>query len=81
MILMRDADLYDDLGDVLKRLFGKRLGKLLTFTIAMAGGDEDVAANELDDEQNAVQGWKTRRRRFIKMRMVASQAVASEFIV
>eukprot|EP01046_Picozoa_sp_COSAG06_P075365 COSAG06_NODE_23509_length_689_cov_1.194915_1_plen_109_part_10 len=47
----------------------------------MGAGETDLAANQLDDEQKGVAGRKTRRQKFIKVRMVASQAVASEFIV
>ena len=83
MIVMRDADLWDELSKLLKALCGKRLGKLCAFTIAVAGGDEDLAVNQVDDEMETVRGtgWKARKQRFIKMRMVASQAVASEFVV
>ena len=49
--------------------------------LAAIGGDEDVAVNQLDDELEKVEGSKTRKMRFLKMRMVASQAVASEFVV
>ena len=55
----------------------------MAFTIAAAGGDEDVAVNQVDDELDKVKGmgWTMRKQRLIKMRMVASLAVASEFIV
>ena len=65
----------------MKNLCGKKLGKILTFGVAMFTGEEDLAANQLEDEQNLAEGGKTRLRRFIKIRMVASQAVASEFVV
>ena len=81
MIVMRDADLWDELARCLSRLCGKRLGKWLSFAIAVAGGDDDIAVNQLDNELERVEGTKTRKRRFIKMRMVASQAIASEFVV
>ena len=47
----------------------------------MSAGETDLAANQLDDEEKGVKGSKTRRQKFIKVRMVASQAVASEFVV
>lgn len=81
MIVMRDADLWDELSKLLKNLCGERLGKWLSFGLAVAGGDDDVAVNQLDNELDHVEGTKTRKRRFIKMRMVSSQAVASEFVV
>ena len=67
----------------MQRVCGQRLGKALAFTIAAAGGDEDVAVNQVDDELDKVKGmgWTMRKQRLIKMRMVASLAVASEFIV
>ena len=74
-------DLWDELGTYLKRCCGKQRGKLISFFIAMSAGETDLAANQLDDEQEGVAGSKTRRQKFIKVRMVASQAVASEFIV
>jgi len=74
-------DLWDELGTYLKRCCGKQRGKWISFFIAMSAGETDIAANELDDEQEGVKGSKTRRQKFIKVRMVASQAVASEFIV
>jgi hypothetical protein len=54
---------------------------MISFAIAMGAGETDLAANQLDDEEKGVAGRKTRRQKFIKTRMVASQAVASEFIV
>ena len=68
---------------ILQRLCGRRLGKALAFTVAVAGGDEDLAINQVDDELDSVKGmgWTMRKQRLIKMRMVASLAVASEFIV
>ena len=74
-------DLWDELGTYLKRCCGKQRGKWISFFIAMSAGETDLAANQLDDEQEGVAGSKTRRQKFIKVRMVASQAVASEFIV
>jgi hypothetical protein len=74
-------DLWDELGTYIKRCCGKQRGKWITFFIAMSSGETDLAANQLDDEEKGVKGSKTRRQKFIKVRMVASQAVASEFIV
>jgi hypothetical protein len=74
-------DLWDELGTYLKRCCGKQRGKWISFFIAMSAGETDLAANQLDDEEKGVKGSKTRRQKFIKVRMVASQAVASEFIV
>ena len=67
----------------MQRLCGRRLGKALAFTVAVAGGDEDLAVNQMDDELETVKGmgWTMRKQRLIKMRLVASLAVASEFIV
>lgn len=81
MIVMRDADLWDELGKCLKKTCGKRLGKAISFAMAVASGDTDLAAAELDDEERGLEGSKTRRRKYFKVRMVASQAVASEFVV
>ena len=74
-------DLWDELGTYLKRCCGKQRGKWISFFIAMSAGETDLAANQLDDEEKGVKGSKTRRQKFIKVRMVASQAVASEFVV
>ena len=80
MIVMRDADLWDEFSELLRNLCGKRLGKILTFMVAISTGEQDLAAGQLEDEMSSVEGSKTRMRRFIKVRMVASQAVASEFV-
>eukprot|EP01046_Picozoa_sp_COSAG06_P026484 COSAG06_NODE_2278_length_7189_cov_15.630324_4_plen_387_part_00 len=77
----RHQDLWDELGTYLKKCCGKQRGKWISFFIAMSAGETDLAANQLDDEEKGVKGSKTRRQKFIKVRMVASQAVASEFIV
>eukprot|EP01046_Picozoa_sp_COSAG06_P011159 COSAG06_NODE_629_length_13646_cov_13.351222_6_plen_385_part_00 len=77
----RHQDLWDELGTYLKRCCGKQRGKWISFFIAMSAGETDLAANQLDDEEKGLAGTKTRRQKFIKVRMVASQAVASEFIV
>ena len=72
MIIMRDADLWDEAGKLLVNIFGDRLGKGLKLMIAVTAGETDLAANAMDDEQEHLEGSKTRRRNFIKVRMVAS---------
>jgi hypothetical protein len=81
MVVCRRQDLWDELGTYLKRCCGNQRGKWISFFIAMSAGETDLAANQLDDEEKGVAGRQTRREKFIKIRMVASQAVASEFIV
>ena len=57
----------------------KRWRRSAALVSAAAGGDEDLAVNQLDDEMDKLEGWKTRKRRFFKIRMVTNTARTSTF--
>ena len=86
MIVMRDADLWDELN---KNLSCKRIGEAINIALALCGHGSDVAQSIVDEqntaERDGLDDWdeeaKSRKRNFIRARMVASQALLSEFVV
>ena len=76
---MRDADLWEDVGNLLMRSCGDKVGNLCSAAIEVASGETDLAAARLDSGDATDR--TAMRRAFIVSRMVASEAVASEFIV
>ena len=76
---MRDADLWEDVGNFMVHSCGKRLGNMVSAAIEVASGETDLAAARI--ESGAETDQNARKRSFIVSRMVASEAVASEFIV
>ena len=85
MIVMRDADLWDELN---KNLTCKWIGEAITIALALCGHGSDVAQSQVDKddaERESLGHWhegaESRKRNFIRARMVASQALLSEFVV
>eukprot|EP01050_Picozoa_sp_SAG11_P013026 SAG11_NODE_1492_length_4807_cov_2.686703_4_plen_369_part_00 len=86
MLLMRDADLWQDVSDWLMRACGKRCGNWCAALMEIAAGETDMSAQRLDfgDDQSGLTSAEkaaAKRHSLIVSRMVASQAVASEFVI
>jgi hypothetical protein len=82
MLVMRDSDLWDDVAEALRRMFGERCGRWCAAAAEIAAGETDLVADRIGgraDDPAAV--FAARKRRLITSRMIASQAVASEFLV
>ena len=76
---MRDADLWEDVGKMLMRSCGDKVGNMVSAAIEVASGETDLAAARVEGNQSLNRA--AMKRNFIVSRMVASEAVASEFIV
>jgi hypothetical protein len=84
MLVMREADLWQDLADALKRMFGGRCGTICGVAMEIAAGETDLLAARVDtsvNSDNKAQSYKVQKKKMIVSRLVASQAVASEFII
>ena len=81
MLLARDADLWDDLSGALSRMFGSKIGGMCSAAMEMAAGEMDLASDRVMSEVDPKAAYAARKKSFMVSRMVASQAVASEFAV
>ena len=53
MLVMRDADLWDDAAGALERMFGARLGRCCAAALEVAAGETDLAADRVDSQADS----------------------------
>jgi hypothetical protein len=70
------ADLWDDVAEALRRMFGERVGGWCAAAAEIAAGETDLVADRIRGQKDdPAQIFAARKRRLIASRMIASQAV------
>ena len=70
------ADLWDDVAEAMKRMFGERVGRWCAAAAEIAAGETDLVADRIGGQKDdPTQLFAARKRRLIASRMIASQAV------